>query len=395
MILKKSSIESMLLTIMVVVNCISFLNIEISNIYGIIGFYGDFLLLIVILILRSRIDRKDMIQYFYSLIFLIYTIITLFITNGGIGSAIIPTYSFLLLLIFYRTTFDTKILRILLMSYIFLNLFLVLNSTDYYAKTLYYRGQYINSNTISMVLMYTAIYIIVLLKKLKIRFTKILTLIVFSASIWAISNCQSRGTLISILSFAVMDTIIPKSFWRNKLRTLFILILLITIGTVFPYIYTQLYTNGFNFNLPFTQKSLYTGREIIWGSFFEQMNQGAVNWLFGLGSKADMFSGKSLNVHNNYLAVITNFGLIGYIMYYGFLVKQVSNIYERERISDFQISLLIGFLSVLIDGFVEISTLWHDLFFFCFLFLGMAISENNDLKIQNNLNKSVIEVGGK
>lgn len=375
---KTNLLGSKLLTVLIVLNSISFFNIKVLNIYDSIALYANLFSLIIILCLRGKIKQEEFKNYSFILIFLIYGFFTLFITEGGIGSIIIPAYSFFLLLTLYNTTLNLKMQKILFITFISLNIYWVLNSPNYYIKANYYNtGQYINSNTIGMVLMYTAIYIKVLAKNLNIRFSNIIIFFIFVVNIYAILNCQSRGALFSLLIFILMDFFIPKKIWKNRLLVTTFIVLIIILGTLFPIIYTSLFNNGYSFNIPFTEKSLYTGREIIWSNFFSIMNDNPFNWLFGIGSKVNLLpgKGKSLNLHNNYLAIITNFGFIGYILYYIFIVKQISKIYKTKRISNLQISMIIGFVTVLINGFVEISTLWHNFLFFNFIFLGMAFND--------------------
>ncbi|MEH7014858.1 O-antigen ligase family protein, partial [Neobacillus niacini] len=208
-------------------------------------------------------------------------------------------------------------------------------------------------------------------------------LIILVVSSWAIINVESRGALMTLIMFIILNNFLPWKFWRNRRITLVVFSLVIFIGTIFPVIYTQMYISGVNYSIPFTTKSLYTGREVIWLNYFEMANKPA-EWLFGLGSNAKLWAGEHLNVHNNYLAILTNFGVIGFLLYYGFILKQIDNIYKKGKLNKYQCSLIIGFLCVLIYGFVEVSTFWYIMFFFNFMFLGLAhnVSNTNKRKTQ-------------
>ena len=73
-----------------------------------------------------------------------------------------------------------------------------------------------------------------------------------------------------------------------------------------------MYTNNVQFEL--LGKSLYTGRVDIWINAENNLNNNITALLFGLGSKSNLFLNHDLNLHNNYLGIIVNFGLIGFII---------------------------------------------------------------------------------
>lgn len=234
--------------------------------------------------------------------------------------------------------------------------------------------------------MYTAIYIKIFSKKMNWKNRNILMLIIYSLSIWAILNCKSRGSLLTLLVFIIWDSFIPKRWLKNKNTIITITIIIILIGLLIPYIYTRLYIQGFDYTLPFINKSLYTGREHIWSNFYYSIRLSKKNLIFGLGSKSNLWVGNSLNMHNNYLAVIANFGILGFIMYYGFWIKQIGNIYRKKNISDYQVSLVICFICILINGYIEVSTLWMNMFFFNFISLGFASHSEKQISGEVTLN---------
>lgn len=381
----QKSTANLVLTFLIVLNCIAFLNKNIFDIYVNLAYYGNLLALVLIILIKNKINRNEIKGYFFLVIFFTYGLFTLLITKGGFGSILTIAYSFLLIFAFRNYQLDNKKLKILLIIFISINIYWFFNSKGYYIKAVYNKEKYINSNTIGMLLMYTAIYIKIILGKLKIKFYKFIYLLIYLLSIIAIINCESRGSLLTLLLFIFMDSILPKFFWRSRRWTIMIIIIVIVVGTVFPYLYTEMYAKGIEYKLPFTSKSLYTGREIIWLNYFNLMGNGVINWLFGLGSNAKLWSGESLNLHNNYLAVITNFGVIGYFLYYLFLIKQISMIYKKKKMSKYQISSIIVCLSILINGFIEVSTIWHMMFFFNFLFIGLASSDDQVVIAKKNI----------
>ena len=374
---KIKTIGDRLLLFIIILNSISFLGNSIFKIYSRFGLYINFILTIVILAFYNRINKKEQNILMYLSFFTIYSLFTLFITNGGVGSVLIPLYSVLIIITFMKWKPNNLEIKTMLILFTIINLFWVFNSKDYYLKALYNKDKFINSNIIGMLLMYTFIYISIFLRKIKFKGNNILICIFFLISAWAILNCQSRGSFVTLVLFFILDNFIPKGFWKKKKRLLKMVILIIVMGVVFPYIYTTLYKTGINVSIPFTNKSLFTGREGIWNNFFINIKRSPVYLFFGLGSKVALWEGHNLNLHNNYLAIITNFGIIGFVLYYGFFIIQINKINTNKNISHYQVSLVLGFLCVLILGFLEVTTLWHIMLLFNFMFLGLARSNNN------------------
>ncbi|TCI49909.1 O-antigen ligase domain-containing protein [Exiguobacterium sp. SH5S13] len=376
---KKNFIGSGLIMTLIIINSIVLFDFRLYSAYDKIAFYGNFLILISIVVV-NKIYVKDLGRYIFIALFLAYGFFTVITTDGGIGSVITPPFSFLLLYLLYDSNFNKKKIKILLFIFLSLNIFWVFNSVGYYSKALYSKNEFLNSNTVGMLVMYTAIYISIFVDKLNIKFSKIISLFIFIFSAWAILNVDSRGALMALMTFIFFSSLFPWKLWRSKHLTLAIFSIVIFIGAIFPLIYTRMYVSGFDYSIPFTTKSLYTGREVIWLNYFYMADKPS-EWLFGIGSNAKLWAEDTLNVHNNYLAVITNFGIVGFVLYYGFILKQINNIYKKGRLNKYQCNLIIGFLCVLVYGFVEISTFWYVMFFFNFLFIGLAVNES---KIQKN-----------
>lgn len=371
----KNLLSEKFLVLLIVINLISFINISLFNIYDSLFFYINLASIISIILLQNRFFKKDIELIMFLLLFLSYGLLTLFITDGGIGSVLTPFYSILVYFVIKRTNIREKSVKFIMWLMIALNLFLYINSKGYYAKWYFNRETYINPNTIGMVIMYTCIYSSIFLRKLKIKKEKIWILTIFFVSILGILNVQSRGSLLALISFILFDTIVLKKIWKSKKFTLNFYIILVVIGVFIPYLYTKLYNSGFQFIIPFTNKPIYTGREAIWNNFYYEIGSNDLSLFFGLGSDADLWSGKSLNLHNNYLAVMANFGVIGFLLYYSFWFFQIKSFFKQRVIENYQVSLLLGFFAILINGFFEISTLWHVMFFLNFMFLGLAFDE--------------------
>lgn len=371
----KNTVSEKILVLLIAINIISFISVISFNIYNRAFFYINFFMICTIILIQNKFYKNDIKLIIFSIFFATYGLFTLLITGGGVGSVLTAFYSILVYFAIKKTYINDKNIKIIMYLMVFLNLFLTINSPNYYSKWYFNRDYYINSNTIGMVIMYTAMYSSIFLKRLEIKKARFYIIVIYTLSIIGILNVQSRGALLTLMSFIILDISFLKKIWKNIKFTKISYMIILVIGSYIPYMYTQLYNSGKNFVIPFTSKSMYTGREFIWNNFYNEISKNNLSVLWGLGSKADLGGGKSLNLHNNYLAVIANFGVIGFILYYGFWFFQIRLLLNRGKIGDYQISLLLVFFAILINGFIEVSTLWHVMFFFNFMSLGLAHKE--------------------
>ncbi len=359
--------------LLALINLISFFNLRFFSIYNNYFMFLNLAGIVIFFIMYRRFKVKEYELILFLLLFMVYGLGTLFITGGGLGSVLMPFYSILVYWAIKKSYFNEKKIKIIAIVILLLNLYWTINSPGYFEKFLFDRENYFNSNTIGSILAFTCIYIVIFMKKLDTKGHKVLTILIYISSIWGILNTQARGSLITLLAFFMLDFLVSKKVWIKKKITIFISILIILTGFTFTYIYTIMFINGVD--LPIINKSLFTGREIIWLNFYREITQNNYSLLFGLGSAADLWTGHTLNLHNSYLTIFTNFGLIGFILYFTFWIKQINNLYRFRDLSVFQIRLLLGFLCVLIYGYIEVSILWHPMFFFNFMFLGLANNE--------------------
>ena len=371
--------NNIIILLIIIINLLAFFNFDFFTIYNNYFLILNFITLIIFFIMQYRLNRKDLELILFLLFFVIYGLFTLCITAGGLGSILTPVYSIIAYWAIKKSKFNYRYIHIITIVMIILNVYWVINSPGSFEKYLYNKEGYYNSNTIGSVLLYTSIYSTIFIKRLNWKWSKLLSTLIYLTSFWGISNTQARGSLITLFIFLVLD-IAPKKIWRKKSFSLLVSVGIILIGVMFTYVYSLMFLKGVNFVIPFINKPLFTGREIIWLNFYNSITQKYTSLFFGLGSAADLWTGHTLNLHNSYLTVITNFGIIGFIMYYAFWIRQIRNLYKLERLSEYQIRLFLGFLCVLFYGYIEVSILWHVMFSFNFMFLGLACNEISEYK---------------
>lgn len=150
----------------------------------------------------------------------------------------------------------------------------------------------------------------------------------------------------------LLSSLFIKSIKKN---IKFIIVVLTFVGILFPVIYYVLYLN--NVNLNFMEKSLFTGREMIWGNAFNEMAANEVKLILGLGSKANLWEGHNLNMHNNFLGVIVNYGIIGFVCVFYCLATKIINMFvkgTKEQCKNY----IIAIIMIYISGMFETTLLW-------------------------------------
>lgn len=370
-----SPFSKKLLLFLFYINILVFLNVNTLNIYRRVSIF-IILFYIIIIVFNGRIKLRIMQNLLYILLIMIYLMFTILINNGGIGSIINFIYGFMIVLAFSKYRYTYKDYKIISLMLIILNLFWVLNSNGYYSKIVYGGEHNINPNVVGYLILYSCMLICAISEKLNLRYKKLYVITILFISYYGIIMLNSRGSFAALFFFTFLNYVIPKRYIWEKTKYIKLCYVTIVIsGIIFPIVYLLMYSQDINFSIPFINKSFYTGREIIWQSFFLTMSN-PIKWLFGLGSNAQLiYIEGQLDLHNNYLAILSNFGILGFIAYYGLIYKMIKEICKKKQLSHFTISMIIGFFGVLINGFFEATVYFSPIFVLMFIFLGLALSE--------------------
>lgn len=330
------------------------------------------LFLLISAIVFSKIKINNLI---YILVVTIYVCVSCLLNGGNLGSIITFVLPILLFLIFSEAEINKKETTFLKYFCFFGLIVLFCYSFPYsegYRSPLFIT---LNPNTLGMFIMYFFMIISVLGEYSKKR-NKIFIILLFFMSIEGMYNYQSRGTVLALVFFALL-MIAPSSIYNDKIITL-ITIAVILIGTIFPFIYLNLYKNGYS--LEMFGKDLYTGREKLWLTMFNLFNESDLGILIGLGSDTVLVN-TNLNVHNNFFNIIVNFGVIGYMLYYGFIIVSIKQLAKNSGNCLVRKGIFMFICSALVLGFTETTTLWLHVFPFVYFGLILANVETRRILI--------------
>lgn len=302
-----------------------------------------------------------------------YMIVTLCISEGGLGSILTFGVAMLVMEVASYLTFDEIQRRVIALVSALGILYVFIYSWRYRENYNYYAYQDINPNTLGLYLLYFYEIWFCLISTNKQK-NILLTIALLVMSALGMLNLLSRGTLGALIAFCVLVSL-PRRFFKSY--TIFALVIIaIAICIAVPFIYLALYENGFRISL--FGKPLFNGREIIWGRMLNAFSEKPWAWWFGLGSKVQLWE-YDLNVHNNCFSIIVNFGWLGLLLYEGFVLSNIKKACIRaDAVPECRCWLFMFICSTIILGFFETTTHWAASFVFAYMGLGMAQGTNID-----------------
>ncbi len=215
----------------------------------------------------------------------------------------------------------------------------------------------------------------------------ILSIPVIIMSIMAILESQSRGALLGFIVFIAFMMLNNKYIKNSKLYSFITCIILVSI-IGFVLLYVNMWENNVDFSIPFTEKSLYSGREEIWTELLKQFSD---NYMLGVGSHYNIQSFETLNIHNSMLYILVIYGSIVFILFWILLYDTIKNnnkYVENNRYNKIFLSAILGMLIV---SFFETNLEWTDVNIYFILSLIYCYSikdkrkdlmENEERKIQ-------------
>lgn len=311
----------------------------------------------------------------YLLLVTVYLLISIMVSDGGFGSVVTFLVPLFLFIYLSKANFTIAQMKLVRCMCVVLFLYEIYYSLRYAENYRLYALSDINPNTIGMYIMFSFM-IWSSLADLKNKVSRIFFFIGLFLALYGMYNCESRGTSFALLTYSLF-LVIPSKFISAK-RIMLATIVITVVGTAFPFIYIALYKNNINFEM--FGKTLYTGREGIWLNMFEAMNDNFSAQIFGLGSKIELWEEHSLNVHNNYFNIIVNFGIIGFVLYFYFILKVMSVISRQYKDSTVYKFSMMFVSSVLLLGFSETTSLWSVIFIFAYISIGLAYGKAKEVE---------------
>lgn len=357
-------ISTVLLIFYTFIEILSFFNF---NIFSFLNKFNVFFSLIIFMLVSicnfNILSKKNILFLIFLTVLLVFSI---FLNNGSIGSVLNIICLIIGFIVFSKINIPKMYYKCFLFMLIILLLFYVYKSRNILYTTLYFKNTDFNSNTIAQVILYINIFIFLLFSKYKWN-ANILYILIVPISFLGIINTQSRGAALGYVTFLIL--FLFRNFVFFKKKSGLIITLLSIVGTFFPIFYLNLYKNNVNFIIPYMNKSLYTGREVLWLYAYENMILSPLNIFIGLGANFSIVGQEVLNLHNMFFALIVNFGIIVFaiIMIWLYIFIK-NNINEKYKYCIIPIVLL---------SFFETTILWNAILIFILLTESLIVKKND------------------
>ena len=326
--------------------------------------------LIILIILNCNI--QDFLKVDFLLLYLIiFTVIFgMFFNNTNPGGVlIVVNFSFVIFVTKYIIIYKNTIKTISFMYFLLLLYWIIKTPTGF------------NPNTVGLVVAFSYIASNFYLSMIKNNKVRIVTLILTTiGSFVAIFASKSRSFLLCLVLFIIFKYLLPTKILQKRFIYKAIGFIM-TFGSIaFVLIYIYIWEKGLAFNIPFTDKKFYTGREIIWRELWIAFKD---NYMFGVGTNYELITiNVNLNVHNSMYHLLTINGLIVFVCIVALYLR---NFFYTRKNLDLNIILIAvsGIIALSIEAFFEVSLIMpNTLPYIMFLF---TVANQNPKKVAYNL----------
>lgn len=194
--------------------------------------------------------------------------------------------------------------------------------------------------------------------------------------IWGCYNVRARMALATLIVFIFVNYIVEKFPKRRVGIAKVFLIGAVALEIIFPIVYLWMYQKGIGSDMTMfglAEKGLYSGRQRIWQAAFDVMTD-IPQILFGIGSKHDFWAGHVLNMHNNAMNLYVVIGLVGLVLYFGYLITYIFRTFDFKSASKLQWQCLIFFICIVMEGTTDITLFYNSFLAYYFIPLGVALN---------------------
>ena len=375
----KHSLKNSLLWVFIILICINFVAVFNSEFwevfqrqpYGIYVYFAVTVFSIVMLILLSARSINSSILGYLSILIVIATfcVISAYITKGayrylGVSCVVVGTT-----MIVSNTKITYKMSKTVFCFIIIITVYGLFKVGDYYNMQWDYDS--VNSNYVAFFGLAIMVYGNLLLTYIRSKegiVTQIIRLLFAVSSLYIIIECQSRGALLGWIFYILCVYFVPwRAFCKAKIISIFAFVIVIA-SVLMTYIYCH---------IDYFKNAYFLGKKTdhrmkLWSYFWERIGDNPLNNIVGFGTKDALTEIFGYGLHNVYLSIWYYVGLIGFVLFMGFIIWNFIKISkENADITIEQGYAILGFLCFMVqDNFAVTFT--SPLVVWNYFLLGLA-----------------------
>ena len=283
-----------------------------------------------------------------------YSFFTSVFNGNSLGAIVAYLELFIVSFALSKLEFSRNEKIILVLVVAFMSAKYIMLSKNYYLLWFHFPQEYLNPNIVGMFLYYS-FAIICAFGNVTIKKRKVVFGIMWVFFLYAEYCLRCRTYMIVSFIMGCSVLLVPIKMWKNEHLIKKIIIGVVMAGCIFPCIYVAI---SMNIQLSIfvhdiTGKYLFTGREYTWINFIDYERNHIEALLFGAGSWSESLFSEKFSLHNSYLGIVMNFGVVGLLLYVLYLMILVDLIY-RINITSKQIVMLLAFIGGLVASCSEI-----------------------------------------
>ncbi len=297
-------------------------------------------------------------KIFSLMVFLGVTVAVIQINHSGLGLVINILWPLTVIYVFKNSNLTARYLQ-RINNLMLVGWFVSLISTFTYNEAYFANFEAgievegVNPNTMAIIIVFTALFLHLYVDSS--RKPKFFKVVITLLSFVALYRTRSRSSLIAFVVILLMEFVLKKKIKKSSKLGMAISILIIAAGIIFPFVYTYLYAQDIiGYHTLFLGKRIFTGRQYIWLSLWEYLQQHKSAWVWGVGYNTELYSRGTFNMHNAYVAIFAQYGIPLFICYIGYILHSFKKMYNKfDNISDLQFKCYQILIYILIVGFGE------------------------------------------
>jgi len=302
---------------------------------------------------HKKYTYKDIKLIAFALFLIGYCVVSALITNGGMRYVGTVFNTVIIVIILRDSNISFRAVRNTCFAIVAIMLCIAMGSGGYYNNQ--FANDSINSNYIAQLSVAGMVYVnyfLCFINHSKPHRIEAARIIIDAISFYIIWECQSRGSLLAIVSFVGMFYFLPKKLLKKKNFITVMSGVISVFGVLMTYLYLIIVVPT---NALLMGKSTLT-RNKLWTYFWENVGNNRLKFFIGYGTNDSMRDVFGYGFHNISLGIWYDIGLIGFLLFTCFILWNMREVYKGNReLNMFTIYGMIGFMTFQISDYFAIT----------------------------------------